>query len=262
MPYIAPNDQFYDLAGATWYYTAEIRRAVRIAQQSNFSLVASRQLVRDAFTDIDVREPFNLNSRFDDSQLYTCADRETWPKLFQMLYSSLDYKEGDKDSKKPGNARKPAPIDGDVEPEKPWNFNDASQQFRNAVREMQIAMNQRVATYRQASFERSFNYNWTESTISQICRTLIEQYGFNDTNFCVGNTRNLAVDWAWPGTANTRLLGVMIRQPNQGADVINPGDNFVVWGTRREHNARGRIGIARINNVWEIVQCQAVPTAD
>lgn len=243
MAYNNWTDSLQNLATAFWYDVVEARAVLLQLEQFNFAIVGERVAARDALKGLDEHHPIARDKRFEDGfRQFVCRDQGAYPKYIQMLYSSLDYKEGDKDPKKPGNAtNKPAPTAGDVEMEKPWNFNDASQQYRNAIREFSNALARRENVHSRNSFEAYYNITWVAPANNITLRQIIANDPFlsktRNGAVLIGNNAARVTTADWPGVANV----VDLRTGNLNFALNEGDDTIFLWASNHVGNARSRV---------------------
>jgi len=220
----------------------------------NFSIVADRIAMKDSLSNIETHfDLFSISKRFPDNGFYVFLDLDDWNKKWQDLQSALDFKSSDKDPKKyPKSQIHTSTIsqsnnNGDEERAQ-WDYNDASQVFRNTLRIMSNQLATLEGLLNRTSFEQSFHINWVDtSTLSYFQNFPIS---FRLRAFLVDP---LQLDnEAWPALINTNNLYEL-------PDTPILVDYIYLWGSRSvAERPRLRLDI----NTGKIDGCVSVVTAD
>jgi len=254
MPYDNIDENQLVVFLSPWYEARDLRRAVMEVSQIDYSKVAERKRARDIFTRLETDVPFSEDKRFPPNVLYVYQDDGDWNAKFQQLYSSLEYVEGDKDQKKPGNTHKPAPTAGDVELEKPWSYNDASQQFRNVIRLMANQIARMQGVYGRKSFEARFGWLWSDIQDALELRDHVKGV-IKPDQMLIGDTTARSATGVWPGVAHTI--------PFDGDLEDLSLDGWVyLWSRQRVANHRVRIGFVIASGRYTPLETLVEPTAD
>lgn len=231
-----------------------VRMRVLIHEMSvkNFSIVADRVAMKDQLSNIETHfDLFDKTHRFPDNGLYVFLDLEDWNKKWQDLNSALDFKSGDKDAKKfPKSQLHNNNSGGPSFEETPqWDFNDASQVFRNTLRIMSNQLISLEGVLNRESFENGYHIPWVENESTGAFFSS-EQFKFRPRSLLI-DPLNIG-NPAWPGIANMNVVSDL---PDTLIDV----DYIYVWGLR-SNTDRPRIVID--TETFRIDEIRSIVTAD
>jgi len=231
----------------------QLRMRVLVHQLSlkNFSINADRVAMKDQLANIETHfDLFSATKRFPDNGFYVFLDLDDWNKKWQDLQSALDFKSSEKDPKKyPKSQLQISSNNQDNEDKMHWDFNDASQVFRNTLRIMSNQLGTLEGLLDRSKFEDTFHAVWQVNLQTDEFFDGLN-FGFRPRGFVV-DPLNLEND-TWPGVNNVNTLAELV-------DIAIDNDYIFIWGSR-SNTDRPRLRIDVLTR--RIIECRSIITAD
>lgn len=253
MSYLNYSHRAIALSTSPAIHQARMRVLIHELSAKNFSITSDRIAMKDQLSNVETNfDLFREDKRFPDNGFYVFLDLDDWNKKWQDLQSALDFKPGEKDPKKyPKSQIHTSTINqnnNNDEEHMHWDFNDASQVFRNTLRIMSNQLATLEGLLNRESFESNFHLEWHQS--KSTIPFFKSFFSLRPRAFLV-DPLQLDND-GWPGIANTNEITDL---PDTVIDV----DYIYLWG-RRSGTDRPRLQLDV--STFKIVDCRSLITAD